>query len=70
AGLNVTLSVGGITVINDLPLAWFGTTGSMDLSAHVAASQVLNGGRVELYLRETVAQAAMTCDYQLLFEPM
>lgn len=67
-GMNATLSVGGITVINDLPVGWFGTTGSMDLSAHVVVAQVLNGGRVELYFRNTTS-GAITVDYQLMFEP-
>lgn len=67
-GVNATLSVGGITLINDLPIAWFGTTGSMDLSAHVVLSQQVLGGKIELYLRET-AGGSPTVDYQLLFEP-
>lgn len=67
-GMNATLSVGGITLINDQPLPWFGTTGSMDLSANVVVSQVVNGGRVELYFRNTT-EGALTTDYQLMFEP-
>lgn len=67
-GMNVTLSCGGITLINDQPVGWFGTTGSMDLSAHVMCSQLVNGGKVELYLRNTTA-GALTTDYQLMFEP-
>jgi len=68
-GLNATCSVGGINLINDLPIPFFGTTGGMDTSAHVITSQVMNGGRVELFLRNTTA-GALTMDYQLLFEPM
>jgi len=68
-GLNVTCSVGGINLINDLPHPFFGTTGGMDTSAHVIVSQVMNGGRVELFYRNTTA-GALTVDYQLLFEPL
>ena len=67
-GLNVTLSVGGITIINDQPIPWFGTTGTMSLSDNVVTSQLLNGGKVEMFLRNTTG-APLTCDYQLMFEP-
>ncbi len=67
-GLNVTLSIGGITVINDQPLPWFGTTGSMSLSDNVVVSQALNGGKVEMFFRNTTG-GTLTVDYQLMFEP-
>ena len=67
-GMNVTLSVGGITVINDQPLPWFGTTGAMSLSDNVVCAQMLNGGKVELFFRNTTV-GALTVDYQLMFEP-
>lgn len=67
-GMNVTLSVGGITIINDQPLPWFGTTGTMSLSDNVVTSQSLNGGKVEMFLRNTTV-GALTTDYQLMFEP-
>lgn len=67
-GMNATLSVGGITVINDQPLPWFGTTGTMSLSDNVVTSQLLNGGKVELFFRNTTV-GALTVDYQLMFEP-
>jgi len=68
-GINITCSVGGINLCNDLPSPFFGTTGSMDTSAHVIVSQVMNGGRVELFFRNTTG-GALTVDYQLLFEPL
>lgn len=67
-GLNCTLSIGGITVINDRPIPWFGTTGTMSLSDNVVSSQQLNGGKVELFFRNTTG-GALTVDYQLMFEP-
>lgn len=68
-GMNITASVGGINLVNDEPAPYFGTTGSMDASAHVVTSQVLNGGRVELFFRNTTG-GAITVDYVLLYEPM
>jgi len=68
-GMKMTCAVGGVNLINDEAIPYFGTTGGMDASAHVVASQVLNGGRVELFLRNTTA-GALTTDYLLLFEPM
>jgi len=67
-GYNVSLSIGGITLINDLPCPWFGTTGGLDLSAHVICSQQVLGGKIELYFRET-AGGTGTLDFVLLFEP-
>lgn len=68
-GMNVELRIGGITVIGDQPIPWTGTAGTLDLSAHVMASQVLEGGRVELFLRNTTA-GALTTDLILLFDPL
>lgn len=67
-GMNVTLSIGGITIINDQPLPWFGTSGTMSLSDNIVTSQMLNGGKVEMFFRNTTG-AAITVDYQLMFEP-
>jgi len=67
-GMNVSLSIGGVTIINDQPVPWFGTTGAMDLSAHVMASQLIAGGKIEMFFRNTTA-GALTVDYQLMFDP-
>lgn len=68
-GLNVTCAVGGISIVNDLPIPFFGTTGALDTSANVIVSQTMTGGRVELFFRNTTG-GALTVDYQLLFEPL
>jgi len=68
-GMNVELRIGGITVIGDQAIPWTGTAGGLDLSAHVMASQTLNGGRVELFLRNTTG-GALTTDLILLFDPL
>lgn len=67
-GLNVTLSIGGITVVNDQPIPWFGTTGGLSLADNVMVAQELNGGKVEMFLRNTTG-GTLTADYQLMFEP-
>jgi len=68
-GMNIELRVGGITVVGDQAIPWTGTAGGLDISAHVIASQVLNGGRVELFLRNTTG-GALTTDLILLFDPL
>jgi len=67
-GMNATLSVGGIALHNDLPIPFFGATGGMSINDNVVCSQVMNGGRVEFFLRNTTG-GALTTDYQILFEP-
>lgn len=68
-GMNVELRVGGITIIADQPIPWTGTAGTMSIADNVMASQTLNGGRVELFIRNTTG-GALTTDLILLFDPM
>jgi len=68
-GLRVAFSVGGIQLVNDQPIPYTGTAGTIDATAHVITSQVLNGGRVELFFRNTTA-GALTTDFIVYFEPM
>lgn len=68
-GLYVTMLVGGVPLVNDLPISYTGTAGTIDVSANVICSQVAQGGRVELYFRNTTG-AALTADSLLYFEPM
>ena len=68
-GMNVELRIGGITVVGDQAIPWTGTAGTLDISAHVIASQTLNGGRVELFIRNTTG-GALTTDLILLFDPL
>jgi len=70
AGINATISVGGIMLCNDLPVVYTGTAGTISINDNILASQTVTGGRVELYLRNTTATAGTTCDYLVLFEPM
>lgn len=68
-GMNVELRIGGITVVGDQAIPWTGTAGTLSIADHVIASQTLNGGRVELFLRNTTA-GALTTDLILLFDPL
>jgi len=67
-GMNVELRVGGITIIADQPIPWTGTAGTLSIADNVMASQTLNGGRVELFLRNTTG-GTLTTDLILLFDP-
>lgn len=67
-GMYLTLAVGGIALINDLPVPYTGTAGAISVNDHVVCSQVMNGGRVEFYLRNTTG-GALTTDYIILYEP-
>jgi hypothetical protein len=68
-GMNIQLLVGGISLVSDQPIPYTGTAGTISINDNIVASQVTNGGRVELYIRNTTG-GALTTDVLLLFEPM
>ena len=68
-GLNVDCKIGGVALVDDSVIPFTGTAGTIDTSAHIVASQVLNGGRVELFFRNTTG-GPITSDHILLFEPL
>lgn len=68
-GMNCTLNVGGVALIDDQAIPYFGAAGSLDVNAHGIIDQVVSGGRVELFLRNTTG-GALTTDYLVLFTPM
>lgn len=65
----VTLLVGGIPIVNDQKIPFTGTAGTIDTSANVITSQVVNGGRVEFYIRE-ITGGTPTVDYIIFFDPL
>lgn len=67
-GLNVSLKVGGITIIDDKPIPFFGTTGGMKVLDNLIVNQAVAGGRIELFFRNTTG-AAITVDFMVQFEP-
>lgn len=68
-GMNLSCSVGGISLISDQAIPYTGTAGTISVNDNVMVSQVMNGGRIELYLRNTTG-GALTTDYIVYFEPM
>lgn len=68
-GMNTTLNVGGVALADDNALPFIGTTGALSVKDHVVIDQVVSGGRVEFFLRNTTA-GALTTDYALYFTPM
>jgi hypothetical protein len=69
AGINATLLVGGVALVQDQPVLYYGSAGSLSINDNIMASQMMSGGRVELYLRNVTATAGTTCDYLVLFDP-
>jgi hypothetical protein len=69
-GILSTVLVGGVAMVNDQMIPYTGTAGSISVNDNIVASQVMNGGRIEFYLRNNTATAATTCDYQILWESM
>jgi len=68
AGMNVTLTIGGVAIANDLPIPFFGATGGLSAQDNVVCSQAVSGGKVEMYLRNT-SGGALTTDYSVYYEP-
>lgn len=68
-GMNITLNVGGIALVDDQAIPYFGAAGSLDVNSHGIIDQVVSGGRVECFLRNTTG-GALTTDYLILFTPM
>ena len=68
-GMLITCLVGGIALVNDQAIPYTGTAGTISINDNIMTSQVMNGGRVELYLRNGTG-GALTTDYLVLFEPM
>lgn len=68
-GQTVTCLVGGVALVSDQVIPYTGTAGTISVNDNIICSQVMNGGRVELYIRNTTV-GALTSDLLLLFEPM
>jgi len=69
AGMNCTLNVAGIALIDDNAIPYFGGTGALSVNDHIVVDQVVAGGRVEFFLRNT-SGGALTTDYVIYFTPM
>jgi len=67
-GIRAFLSVGGTPLVNDQPISFAGTTGTLSVNDNMIIDQMVGGGRVSLTLRNDSA-GTLTADYLLLFTP-
>lgn len=67
-GMQYTLNVGGVALIDDQAIPFFGTTGGMSAKDNVVVEQAVAGGRVELFLRNTTG-GTLTNDFIIYFTP-
>lgn len=68
-GIRATLSVGGITLMDDQLVPFAAATGLLDVNANGIIDQVVSGGRVELTFRNDSA-GTLTVDFLVLFTAM
>jgi hypothetical protein len=68
-GMNCILNVGGVALVDDNSIAYTGTAGTISVNDNVVVDQVVSGGRVEFFLRNTTG-GALTTDYFIYFTPM
>lgn len=68
-GNNLSVSIGGVPLCDDLPCPYTGTTGAMNAKDHVVVDQVIAGGTAEMYIRNTTV-GGLTADYAVYFTPM
>lgn len=68
-GMNIQVAVGGVALMDDLPVPSIGTTGSLSTNDNAIIDQVVAGGVAELYLRNTTV-GALTMDIIVTFTPM
>ena len=67
-GMNITVLVGGVAIVNDQAIPYTGTAGALSIRDHVVAEQLMAGGRVECYIRNT-SGGALTTDLLIGFTP-
>lgn len=67
-GLKCSLKVNGVSIVDDDDLVMFGTSGSLNKLQNEVAAQIIAGGRVELFFRNTTG-GALTADWILEWTP-
>lgn len=65
-GLNVSYSVGGVSLVNDQPIPFTGTAGTLSINDNIMVNQRVGGGRNELSFRNTTG-GSLTVDYNLAY---
>ena len=68
-GMNLSVVVGGVAIMDDLAVPSIGTTGTLSTNDNAIIDKVVAGGVAEFYLRNTTA-GGLTMDYILAFTPM
>jgi hypothetical protein len=68
AGMNHSLTVNSVPLVDDQPISFFGATGALSTNDHKIINQKINGGRIQYFLRNTTG-GALTTDYQINFTP-
>lgn len=68
-GMKATVIIGGTTVMNDMDIPWFGTSGTMKRLDNQIFSQYLPGGRAEVKFRNPTG-GTLTVDWMLLWDPL
>lgn len=68
-GMNATINVGGVALMDDQAIPYTGTAGALSVNDHVLVDQVVSGGRVEFFLRNT-SGGTLTTDWIIYFTPM
>lgn len=68
-GMLYTLNVGGQALIDDQAPVFTGTAGTMSVNDNVVVDQIVQGGRVELFLRNSTG-GALTNDFIIYYTPM
>lgn len=67
-GMNYTLNVGGVALVDDSPNAFTGTAGTLSVKDNVIVEQMVAGGRVEFFMRNT-SGGSITNDFFIYFTP-
>ena len=67
-GIRVTLSVGGIPLIDDQLVSYGGSAGTLSSNDNMMVDQMVGGGRVSLTFRNDSA-GTLTVDHLLTFTP-
>jgi hypothetical protein len=67
-GMQCSFTVGGVQIVDQMAIPYFGATGTLDASVHIVCNQAIAGGVAEFYLFNNSA-GTLTTDYLVLFTP-
>ncbi len=67
-GMTHTLAINGVPLVDDQPIPWFGTSGTMKAMDNHIITQKIGGGRVTYNLRNPTG-GTLTADVLITFTP-